>query len=112
MQVPQKANKQSLSSVCFVLHCECSTYNIPKKAMAISNKTCLLYTSGKQFEGEWRAVEGSKFYQSPKLYKENGFKNREDAEQLCKTLTYDPLQVIIQKVERKKERKNPPLLFN
>ena len=67
---------------------------------------------GKQFEGEWRAVEGSQFYQSPKLYKENGFKNREDAEQLCKTLTYDPLQVIIQKVERKKERKNPPLLFN
>ena len=66
---------------------------------------------GKQFEGEWRAVEGSQFYQSPKLYKENGFKNREDAEQLCKTLTYDPLQVIIQKVERKKERKNPPLLF-
>ena len=67
---------------------------------------------GKQFEGEWRAVEGSQFYQSPKLYKENGFKNREDAEQLCRTLTYDPLQVIIQKVERKKERKNPPLLFN
>ena len=67
---------------------------------------------GQKFEGEWRAVEGSQFYQSPKLYKENGFKNREDAEQLCKTLTYDPLQVIIQKVERKKERKNPPLLFN
>ena len=39
-------------------------------------------------------------------------KQCEDAEQLCKTLTYDPLQVIIQKVERKKERKNPPLLFN
>ena len=67
---------------------------------------------GLTIEGEWRAVPGSKYFGTPKLYKENGFKNREDAEQLCKTLTYDPLQVIIQKVERKKERKNPPLLFN
>ncbi len=29
---------------------------------------------GTAIEGEWRAVEGSKWYASPKLYKENGFK--------------------------------------
>ena len=35
---------------------------------------------GESFEGEWRAVEGSRYFQSPVLYKENGFKKKEDAE--------------------------------
>ena len=34
---------------------------------------------GESFEGEWRAVEGSRYFQSPVLYKENGFKKKEDA---------------------------------
>ena len=38
--------------------------------------------AAEQFEGEWRAVEGSDYFQSPLLYKENGFKEREKAEEL------------------------------
>ena len=41
---------------------------------------------GKKFQGEWKAVEGSKYYQSPALYKENGFKEREKAEELIPLL--------------------------
>ena len=65
------------------------------------------------FEGEWRATEGSHYFQSPVLYKENGFKKREDAENLIRRLTtQQPLSCTVEKVERKKENKNPPLLFN
>ncbi|MDO4343297.1 MAG: DNA topoisomerase III [Eubacteriales bacterium] len=68
---------------------------------------------GKDFEGEFRAVEGSAWFQSPKLYKENGFKERKDAEALIAGLTeHQPLQAVTESVERKKEKKNPPLLFN
>lgn len=37
---------------------------------------------GMSFDGEWRSVEGSRYFQSPLLYKENGFQKREDAEAL------------------------------
>ncbi len=68
---------------------------------------------GENFEGEWRATEGSHYFQSPVLYKENGFKKREDAENLIRRLTtQQPLSCTVEKVERKKENKNPPLLFN
>ena len=43
---------------------------------------------GKEFDGEWRSVDGSDYYQSPKLYKENGFKERTDAAILCQNLGY------------------------
>ena len=95
------------------------------------------------FQGEWRVTEASKYYQSPALYKENGFKEKSSAEELCAYLDFpvfddtvkhisnvantsdsafaetdmntdNPQQktAIIEKVERKKEKKNPPLLFN
>lgn len=65
------------------------------------------------FEGEWRAVEGSPHYQSPKLYKENGWKKKEDAQALIDHLCQEtPVEGAVQKAERKKEKKNPPLLFN
>ena len=68
---------------------------------------------GEHFEGEWRAVEGSKYFQSPYLYKENGFKEKKHAEELIGMLeTEQPLTCRVDKVERKKENKNPPLLFN
>ena len=68
---------------------------------------------GEKFEGEWRAVEGSAYFQSPVLYKENGFKKKEDARQLIQSLSsVQPLSCTVEKVERKKENKNPPLLFN
>lgn len=67
----------------------------------------------KTFSGEWRAVEGSSFYLSPKLYKENGFLERESAEQLIARLQQEPVgEVRVESIERKKENKNPPLLYN
>ncbi len=63
--------------------------------------------------GEWRVNEKSAYYNSPKLYKENGFNNKEDAAALIQMLTQDDdcsAQVV--KIEKKKESKNPPLLYN
>ena len=68
---------------------------------------------GKGFQGEWKAVEGSAYYESPALYKENGFKKKEDAQKLIDSLLQpEPVASVIEKVEKKKEKKNPPLLFN
>ena len=61
--------------------------------------------------GEWRAVEGSKYFQSPKLYRENGFKKEEDAKVLIDELR-DCKEGVVLKTEKKKEVKNPPLLYN
>lgn len=68
---------------------------------------------GKVFSGEWRAIEGSPYFNSSLLYKENGFKARESAEKLIADLSMtQPLEATIDKVEKKKEKKNAPLLFN
>ena len=68
---------------------------------------------GENFEGEWRAVEGSRYFQTPYLYKENGFKEEAYAEKLIQELLVSqPLQCTVEKIERKKENRNPPLLFN
>ena len=69
--------------------------------------------SGQTFEGEWKAVKGSRYFESFDLYKENGFKKREKAEELIKYVS-DPKPLICQvlSIEKKKEKKNPPLLFN
>ena len=63
------------------------------------------------FEAEWKAVEGSRYYNSPLLYKENGFKEEKDAKALIEQLSAD-MHVTIDKVEKKKENKNAPLLYN
>ena len=68
---------------------------------------------GENFEGEWRTVEGSRYFQTPYLYKENGFKEKAYAEKLIQELSVSqPLQCTVEKIERKKENRNPPLLFN
>lgn len=65
------------------------------------------------FEGEWKAVEGSRYFESFDLYKENGFKEREKAEELVAYLEPpSPVTCQITAIEKKKEKKNPPLLFN
>lgn len=104
----------------------------------------------RSFEGEWRAVEGSRYFQSPDLYKENGFKDRNRAEELKGILELESVvaktddrmhtpaqaamtgitgghqspadtgagdtsmthQAVLEKIEKKKEKKNPPLLYN
>ena len=68
---------------------------------------------GREIEAEWRAVEGSVYFGTPALYKENGFKKKEDAEKLIHMMTSVlPLEMKIEEISKKKEKKNPPLLFN
>lgn len=67
----------------------------------------------KNFNAEWKAVEGSKYFESPKLYKENGFKERKDAEELINILSENkPVTMEVISIERKTENKQPPLLYN
>ena len=73
--------------------------------------------NGTSIEAEWKAVEGTKYFETPFLYKENGFKNKEEAEKLIAELTAldetgNKAKAVVTKVERRKENKNPPLLFN
>lgn len=91
--------------------------------------------SNQRFEGEFKAVEGSKYFNSPLLYKENGFKELPVAQNFVKELikrdpTFeekeernrknyiyrlleeDGQKALITSIEKRKERKNPPLLFN
>ncbi len=97
----------------------------------------------RKISAEWRAVEGSKYYMSPLLYKENGFKEKASAQKLidylqepsdgrnggcgspgCRQMegpqepeaaagyaSVSPVPVV-ESIERKKESKNPPLLYN
>ncbi len=68
---------------------------------------------GKGFDCEWKAVEGTKYFASPLLYKENGFKEKQTAEELIAFLQTEPLSPpVVEGVEKKKETKNPPLLYN
>ena len=86
----------------------------------------MIDAQGHTFEGEWRAVKGSHYFESYDLYKENGFKERKKAEELIQYLqTPDDesvniagiqgqsgLNCRIESIEKKKEKKNPPLLYN
>lgn len=67
---------------------------------------------GETFEAEWKAVEGSRYFESALLYKENGFKKREDAERLLAELEEGEKTASIESVERKRENKQPPMLYN
>ena len=69
--------------------------------------------NGMYFDGEWKSAEGTRYFQSPFLYKENGFKEKKHAEELiCTLLKNKPLTAVVCKLEKKKETKNPPLLYN
>ncbi|EHI56001.1 hypothetical protein HMPREF9333_00783 [Johnsonella ignava ATCC 51276] len=62
------------------------------------------------FPAEWRVDADSAYFGSPLLYKENGFKKKEDAQKLIDSIIPANMQVF--KSEKKKEIKNPPLLYN
>ena len=76
----------------------------------VISKTLIGDTS---FDAEWKTSETSRFYNTPYLYKDNGFKDRTKAQELVDYLS-DPLPAegSVTAIERKKEVKNPPLLFN
>lgn len=70
------------------------------------------------FESEWRAVKGSRYFETPALYKENGFCKKEDAQALIEYIIdgqkneNGDIDAQVVKVEKKKENKSAPLLFN
>ena len=68
---------------------------------------------GRECVCEWKAVEGSRYYQSPLLYKDNGFLQEKDADEFIQYLREDEtVTPVVEKIEKKKETKNPPLLYN
>lgn len=91
--------------------------------------------SGQSFDGEFKAVEGSKYFNSSLLYKDNGFKElavaqnfvkeliaqepsfeekteRNKKDYICSIPKEDESKALISALEKKRERKNPLLLFN
>lgn len=69
--------------------------------------------SEKSCSCEWKAVENTKYFNSPLLYKDNGFKDKESAKELIRFLQEEPkAPALIERIEKKKETKNPPLLYN
>ncbi len=65
------------------------------------------------FEAEWRAVEGSRYFGQPLLFRDNGFLKKEDAENFVRALEKpEPAVVTVEKAEKRQEKKNPPLLYN
>ena len=72
-----------------------------------------LNIEGKKCDCEWKAVEGSRYFASPLLYKENGFLEKKSAEELIRFLSEEPAAApVLHSMEKKKETKNPPLLYN
>ena len=63
------------------------------------------------YEAEWKVTADSAFYESPKLYKDNGFLKEEDAKAFLESLE-TITEGVVKSIERKKETKNPPLLYN
>ena len=63
-----------------------------------------------KFNAEWKVTETSSVYQTPKLYNDNGFKKKEDAENFIKTL--EGKEAVIEEVKKSKQKENAPLLFN
>lgn len=61
--------------------------------------------------GDWKAIENTKFYNSPLLYNETGFKKREDAESLANLLKENEYAVV-EEIKKKQQKENAPLLFN
>lgn len=65
---------------------------------------------GASFLGEWKSGKASKYFESPLLYNEKGFKKKEDAKKLIAELDYSTAVVL--KKDKTSEKKKAPLLFN
>ena len=63
-----------------------------------------------KFGAEWKVTETSSVYQTPKLYNDNGFKKKEDAEKFIKSL--EGKEAVVEEVKKSKQKENAPLLFN
>ncbi len=113
-----KLDKNAVVSVGRVMTCVLGMVVRREREIRKFKKTAFYRIMGKftvgdgAIDGEWRAVEGSDYFNSPKLYKENGFKEKADAEKLIQDLQATSMTATVETIEKKKEKKNPPLLFN
>ena len=62
------------------------------------------------FKTEWKSTEGSKMFESTKLYNETGFKKEEDAKEFINSIKDH--DAVIENIKKSKQKENPPLLFN
>lgn len=69
---------------------------------------------GRKIDTEWKSQKTSKFFESPLLYKENGFKEKTTAQALIRALEENgnPLEMTIKSITMKDEKKHAPLLYN
>ena len=69
---------------------------------------------GRKIDTEWKSQKTSKFFESPLLYKENGFKEKTTAQALIRALEENgnPLEMTIKSITMKDEKKQAPLLYN
>lgn len=71
---------------------------------------------GMFIDGEWKVNEKSKYFNSPMLYKDNGFREKVYAQKLIEHVeeiaNENGREATVLSNEKKKEVKNPPLLFN
>ena len=63
------------------------------------------------FNAEWKVCEKSKYFESPKLYNESGFKNKTEAEAFMNLLKENN-NMKVESVTKKNTKEKPPLLFN
>jgi len=72
--------------------------------------------NGMFIDGEWKVNEKSKYFNSPMLYKDNGFVEKIYAQKLIEHVEEiandNGREAEVLSNEKKKEVKNPPLLFN
>ena len=67
-------------------------------------------TEESNFEAEWKVNEKSKYFETPKLYNENGFKKEQDAKEFIASL--QGKEAVIAELKKSKQKENAPLLFN
>ncbi|MBP3296232.1 MAG: type IA DNA topoisomerase [Lachnospiraceae bacterium] len=121
-----KAEKRTVIAVGRVMTCVLGMVVLREREIRNFTKTPFYRVAGdfeiggRPVSGEWKAVEGSKYFESPLLYKENGFKERKDAVALIEYLGGVPEGEVFRtpgegellKAEKKTEKKNAPLLYN
>ncbi|KLE16054.1 DNA topoisomerase [Clostridium sp. C8] len=114
-----KKDKNVVVAVGRVMTCVLGMVVEREREIRSFNKTSFYKISGEFIKdndeviikGDWKSIEGSKYFESPKLYNEVGFKNKEDAEILIKDLREIEFG-IVNEVKKTKEKKNAPLLYN
>ncbi len=69
-------------------------------------------TENASIKAEWKVTDESRYKDSFELYNEKGFKEEKSARALIDSFGELPKEAKVLKLEKKKETKNPPLLYN